>query len=104
MHAWHGPCGWSYPARRGTSIKDGSLHQGVAIRSRGHSNRWHDLEDPVMAHQAPEISTAPATPAYARCWCGEAAAPHHPSLCERHSYFEAAWGDDAARWRRGHAA
>jgi hypothetical protein len=43
-------------------------------------------------------------PMNAKCWCGEAVAPHHATLCERHAYLEGAWADDSARWRRGKAA
>jgi hypothetical protein len=56
---------------------------------------------------APRARTSPLEPVLqtnAKCWCGEAVAPHHAALCERHSYFEGAWADDAARWRRGDAA
>jgi len=58
-----------------------------------------------MAHRAPENPLQPALRTQTTsCWCGEATAPHHASLCERHAYFESAWADDSARWRRGRAA
>ncbi|MDX6533986.1 MAG: hypothetical protein QOF68_1730 [Gaiellales bacterium] len=57
-----------------------------------------------MAHRADSIPLEPVMPTNAKCWCGEAVAPHHATLCERHAYLEGAWADDSARWRRGKAA
>jgi hypothetical protein len=54
--------------------------------------------------QSDALPQAGETPARRTCWCGELVAPHHPALCERHAYFEAAWADGAARWRRRRAA